>query len=665
MPSERVQRQIDRLLDEAETAIAERRWEAVLSLAREVLSFDEGNEDALAFVQSASSMLQSPTVVEGPPGSDRAPAVTGEKSLASPNLLRLRSLRSEALPGRGREEARLLGPRHHIRQRRGLRLDQNRGPRRRLRQRISREAQAMGRLGDHPNIVTVHDMGEEEGQPYMVLPLLAGGDVERFIEKAYEHKLPLEQAIRIASETCAGLALAHGKGIVHRDLKPGNVWLTEDGTAKIGDFGLAVAVDRSRLTQAGMMVGTVGYMPPEQAMGGEVTPQSDLYSLGCMLYEMVTGRPPFVGDESVAVIGQHLNTPPVTPTWHRPDCPPALEGLILRLLEKDASKRPGSAEEVKQALEAAGQAPVGATTHDSVVEESAHDHNPLYNRVFVGREPEVKQLQGAYDAALSGQGGLTMVVGEPGIGKTTVCEQLATYVSLRGGKTLVGHCYEEGSLSFPYLGFVEAMRSYVLDRDPEGLKSDLGTGAADVARIVSEIRDRVDGIELREENEAEDDRYRLLQAVSTFLRKAASVTPLVIILEDLHWADRGTLDLLLHVARNLQGTRLLIVGTYRDVEVDRAHPLSGALAELRRGSTFSRVTLRGLTQDEVHRMMSALATQDVQWSLAEAVFRQTEGNPLFFQEVMRYIVEEGLVERTETGRWQGATEETPPHRAHS
>src|SRR5678815_695780 len=98
------------------------------------------------------------------------------------------------------------------------------------------------------------------------------------------------------------------------------------------------------------MVGTVSYMPPEQAMGGEVTPRSDLYSLGAMLYELVTGRPPFVGDESVAIITQHLNTPPVAPSWHVPDLPPGLEALILRLLEKDPARRPGSAAEVRQAL---------------------------------------------------------------------------------------------------------------------------------------------------------------------------------------------------------------------------------------------------------------------------------------------------------------------------
>ncbi|MCI0789632.1 MAG: protein kinase, partial [Chloroflexi bacterium] len=173
------------------------------------------------------------------------------------------------------------------------------------RTRIRREAQAMGRLGSHPHVVTVFDLGEEGDQPYMVTELMSGGDVEGLIEEAPNHLLPLEQAVKIAQETCRGLEFAHSRGIVHRDLKPGNVWLTADGTAKIGDFGLAISLDRSRLTQGGMMVGTVSYMPPEQAMGGEVTPKSDLYSLGAMLYEMVTGRPPFLGDDSVAIIGQH------------------------------------------------------------------------------------------------------------------------------------------------------------------------------------------------------------------------------------------------------------------------------------------------------------------------------------------------------------------------
>jgi len=521
------------------------------------------------------------------------------------------------------------------------------------RTRITREAQAMGRLGSHQHIVTVHDFGEHQGQPYIVIELMGGGDVESLIEKAPERRLPLEQAIDIAKSVCLALEFAHSQGVIHRDLKPANIYLTEGGMAKLGDFGLALAADLPRLTRSGMMVGTVSYMPPEQAMGGEMTPRADLYSLGAMLYEMVTGRPPFPGEDPVAIIGQHINTPPVSPTWHRADLSPALEALVMHLLEKDPQRRPASAADVLKVLESiesmkAGEAPPQAAP---TLAES-----PLYRRVFVGREAELRQLQSAFDGAVSGNGALLMVVGEPGIGKTALCEQLSTYAALRGGRALVGHCYEEGSLSLPYLAFVEAMRSYAITREVDDLRKELGTGAADVARIVSEIRERLK-IKLRPPGSPEEERYRLMQAVTGFLCNAATVQPLVVILEDLHDADKGTMEMLTHVARNLAGARLLIVGTYRDVEVDRAHPLSASLAELRRVSSYGRVLLRGLNPDEVRRMLESIAGQDVPWGLAEAVHRQTEGNPLFVQEVVRYLAEEGLISR-EAGRWR-QTGQTP------
>ncbi len=516
------------------------------------------------------------------------------------------------------------------------------------RTRITREAQAMGRLGAHNNIVTVFDLGDDDGQPFIVSELMGGGDVEGLIEKAEKNRLPLEQIVEIAQAVCEGLTFAHGKGIIHRDLKPGNIWLTDDGQIKIGDFGLALVDDRTRLTQDGMMVGTVSYLPPEQAMGGEVTEKSDLYSLGAMLYEMATGRPPFLGDDNVAIIGQHLNTPPVSPSWHNPEIPQALETLILRLLEKNAANRSASALEVSRALESIQK---GATEEDPHKEDARSEKSgPLYRQVFVGRENELSQLKTAFDNALSGDGSLMMVVGEPGVGKTAITEQIATYATMRGGTTLVGHCYEEGSLSLPYLAFVEAMRTYVLSREANELRQAMGTGASEVARIVSEVRDKLD-VTPREASNPDEDRYRLFQAVTDFLANASEVQPLLIVLEDLHDSDKGTLDLLTHITRNINNGRLLIVGTYRDVEVDRTHPLSSTLADLRRVSSFERVLLRGLTIDEVHRMLSGLSGQDVPWQVAEAVFRQTEGNPLFVQEVLRYAVEDGLIVR-ESGEWR-------------
>ena len=237
-----------------------------------------------------------------------------------------------------------------------------------------------------------------------------------------------------------------------------------------------------------------------------------------------------------------------------------------------------------------------------------------------------------------------MLAGEPGIGKTRTVQELAAVAEERGARVLVGHCYEEGSLSLPYLAFVEAMRSYVLEREVESLEEDLGSGATDVARIVPEVRERLK-VEPGPSSDPDQDRYRLLQAVVSFLRSASTAQPLLIVLEDLHDAESGTLDMLGHVARNLSGSRFLVVGTYRDVEVDRSHPLSGALAELRRLPDFSRVLLRGLSADEVQRMLSVISDREIPWGLAEALHRQTEGNPLFVQEVVRYLVEEGLIAR--------------------
>jgi serine/threonine protein kinase/tetratricopeptide (TPR) repeat protein len=504
--------------------------------------------------------------------------------------------------------------------------------------RITREAQAMGRLGAHPNIVTVFDLGKDQDQPYIVTELMGGGDVDSIMAKAENHRLSIDQVLDIAESVCKGLAYAHGKGVIHRDLKPGNVWITEEGITKIGDFGLALVEDRTRLTGQGLMLGTVSYMAPEQATGGQVTVQTDLYALGAMLYEMTTGRPPFIGDDPVAIIGQHLNTNPVSPSWHNPDIPAHLEAIILRCLEKDPLNRPKSVTEVMQTL--------NSTQGTQVTPETiTPDHkSPLYRRVFVGREKEIKTLQTAFDRALSGEGSIMMVVGEPGIGKTALCEQTATYVGLRGGLVLIGHCYEKGSLSLPYLPFIEALRSYVLHKDDEELKSELGSGATYVGRIISEVKERF-ALELPPPGDPEEDRYRLFESVTGFLKNASTVKPIMLILEDLHDADKGTLDLLNHLARHLSGSRLLIIGNYRDVEVDRTHPLSAALAELIRGSLVGRILLRGLTADELQRMLSQITGTEVPWSLSEAIYRQTEGNPLFVQEVTRYLVEEGLLSK--------------------
>jgi tetratricopeptide (TPR) repeat protein len=287
----------------------------------------------------------------------------------------------------------------------------------------------------------------------------------------------------------------------------------------------------------------------------------------------------------------------------------------------------------------------------------------LFRRhVLVGRDVELHQLQRAFDAALAGEAGIVAVVGEPGIGKTALAEQLVTYVGSRGGRALVGHSYEPGSLAIPYLPFVEAFRTYVLGSEAPALAEILGRDVQEVARILPELPDllsplsspsipRGRGSEVAERialspqlsSDPDEDRWRLYQALTDFLQRASATEPLLLCLEDLHWADRGTLDLLVHLARRLQRARLLIVVNYRDAEVDRAHPLSWALAELRRVAAFQRIRLRGLSADHVHTLLGSLAGRAVGRGLADAVHGQTEGNPLFVRELLRHLAEEGLL----------------------
>jgi DNA-binding CsgD family transcriptional regulator len=263
---------------------------------------------------------------------------------------------------------------------------------------------------------------------------------------------------------------------------------------------------------------------------------------------------------------------------------------------------------------------------------------------FVGRQPELRQLRLAFEAAARGDGGLIMLVGEPGIGKTALCEQLTGVATALGGLPLVGHCYPEGSSGVPYQPFVEAFENYAHQRDADTLRAELGPSAGELARMVPDLINLLQVDPSAPEN-PEDDRMRLLRGIHECLRNIGAVHPLLLVLEDLHDADRGTLNLLVYLARHLAGTPLLVIGTYRDVEVDRAHPLAAALAELRRVSQFERLHLGELSVNDVQRLLASSSRLAVPRPLAEAVHHRSGGNALFAHELLRFLLSEGLVER--------------------
>ena len=510
-------------------------------------------------------------------------------------------------------------------------------------ERLRREAQAMARLGDNPNIVTVHDIGEDNGQPYIVSQHMQGGAVADLLSNAPGHRLPMDQVLNISRQVCVGLAYAHSQGIVHRDIKPANIWLTADGVAKVGDFGLAVGSDPSRVTVEGMIVGTLAYMPPELASGAECEPRSDLYSLGAMVYEMLTGRPPFLGENAVAIISQHLHTAPVAPSWHNPEVPRRLEELVLALLAKEPHERPASASDVEAELAAIASLPSDATVDVMAPTVESNRLDRLAAGVFVGRGFELDELRAALDDTFHGRGNLVLLSGEPGIGKTRVADELATYASLRGAQVLWGRCYESEGAPV-YWPWVQVIRSYVHERDTATLRSEMGTGAADIAHVVSNIHDRLPGLPAPPALEPEQARFRLFDSVATFLKNAARNQPLVLVLDDLHSADEPSLRLLQFIARELQGAPVLVVATYRDMQLGRHHPLSDVLSSLAGEHLSRRVVLRGLSLEDVARYIEMTARMSPPPALVAAVHRETEGNPFFVSEVVRLLAADGRLD---------------------
>jgi tRNA A-37 threonylcarbamoyl transferase component Bud32/tetratricopeptide (TPR) repeat protein len=498
-----------------------------------------------------------------------------------------------------------------------------------FRARFQRECEVAASI-HHPNLIPVYTAGEEDGRLYVTMRFVEGADLSVLLRR--QGRLEPTSAASLIAQVGAALDAAHAYGIVHRDVKPANVLL--DGEhALLTDFGLQRDIKAdARITEPGTLIGTFDYIAPEQLEDAAVDARTDVYALGCVLYEALTGEVPFPVETPAAKMFAHLGAPPPSVIAKRPDAGDLLEAVVLKAMAKDPGERFASAGELGQAaLEAVGPATV--TSHRIV-------RIPLPpalivecgRQPFVGRTPMRRTLDERYAAAAAGERQFVLISGEPGIGKTRLASEAASAAHAQGATVLYGRADAESLV--PYQPFVNALQHYV---SAHGVPSDLDLG--ELAPFIPQLR-RPGAPERPSDPEAR--RYLLFEAVTRLLGHAARAHPTVLILDDIQWLDASTSLLLGHLLQDPEPMRLLVLGTIRAGE-------SGP--QLRRMSSFERIELTGFDARELEAFVAESDPRFI-----DRLRAATEGNPFFVEETMRSLHEAGHADLDAIGVPEGVKE---------
>jgi serine/threonine protein kinase len=574
---------------------------------------------------------------------------------------------------------------------------------------LRREIAALWRLR-HPGIVRIVDEGLLRGCPWFSMELLQGNTLRRLNSElwldvaarhdgsgslvpartrvdettvsgpalalsASYHRGPQPRAIRppaaagrlrevlvLMRRLCRTLAYLHGHGYVHRDLKPTNVFLRPDGTPVLVDFGLVCRFPalraREALEPAGVRVGTAHYMAPEQVRAELVDARADLYSLGCLLYEAVTGQRPFDARSSDEVAEQQLALDPTAPGQLVSDLPPAVESLIQELLVKDARERVIHAEDVAEQL---------ARLVPDASAASRRRAPYFFRPAPAGRRAQLGELERAVYTGVHGQGAMLLVRGEPGMGKTFLLAQVVRQAALRDYRVITGRCLPSaGGSPAPEVGAppLHALRSVlrtVADRcrrgGPAVSRRLLGPRAALLAQFEPSLRAfLLDDEALDGKLEAAADDATVIDALGATLVELATEQRLILALDDLQWADPLTLSFLCSLRPERLGRLpLLVVGAYR---CDRDTALLPELRALVDRSGARTLSLAPLDEHAVGTLVAdLLAMPEPPQSLVKLMERRSRGNPARVIESMRVAASDGLLTRR-GGRW--VVTQTPP-----
>lgn len=532
------------------------------------------------------------------------------------------------------------------------------------RRRLLQEARSAAAL-NHPSIVTVHAIDDHDGLDFIVMEFVEGETLKSVSERG---SIPLAQLLDIGAQVADALATAHALNIIHRDIKSANILLTSTRRAKVLDFGLAKtthplieeldleAPTRLALTGAGIVLGTVPYMSPEQTRGEALDGRTDIFSLGCVLYEAATGTLPFNGPSLLSIIHDIATVNPPPPSRFKNDLPAEFDLIISRALAKDKEQRYQSASEMADALRSLKGASVSFPVIHTITGPLAADGEI---ESFVGREPEMNQLDRLLRRATEGAGRVVFVTGEPGIGKTAVVDEFLRRSRKRYSSLLYsrGRCVEQYGTGEAYLPFLDAIGALLAGPGRERIAALLRTYAPNWCLQFPAVFVSSGIWENLQQETMGVTKERMLREMADALAALAASSSVVLVLEDLHWADPSSIDLLRHLGQRITNKRLLIIGTFRPAEVEVSdHPLKMYKLEMQSHNLCDEVALGSLGQEHIASYLDArFAPNDFPPDLAAIIERKTEGHPLFAISLAQFLAESRNISKIE-GRWSLARE---------
>jgi tetratricopeptide (TPR) repeat protein len=492
--------------------------------------------------------------------------------------------------------------------------------------RFRREFRALARL-KHPNVIRVESYGDLHGHPYIAMECVEGTDLYQEIRGLPRTDLSKRWARveEVLIDLCRALAYIHQRGLIHRDLKPSNVLINADGECKLTDFGIVKELDPEADVQLSTtLVGTWAYASPEQISGRALDHRSDLYSLGVILYTMLTGRRPFVAEDMSGYLEQHQKHDPKPPIQLVPGTPPQLNSICMRLLQKSPRNRFQSAQEILYQLEQID------------IEGADHEENEAWEPPLVGRNNSVDQVRDAVGVLTRSDGGVLMIEGGEGSGKTRMMGVALHHARLMG---IPVHQTRMASGAGSFEAVVSIGR-----RIGEALGDD----------VSAELVEGLSAFVKEEGRLGADARYQLFDGMRDALKRILAHGPWILAIDDFHNAPNPLVELLGYMVRSLivrdELPLLIVISASTDKKFR-------AMKGVRDGTSLSLhpniVRLEPLNDDDVANIVRSMLGQNkASKELAQTLSRETQGNPFFVAEFLRSLIQQGVIVAKDSGGYR-------------